>query len=73
MLLCCVIVFKWTYINNSIQSAYSWGIAMIIIVIIVIGNMMYITYANPYARIIYKTNKNNAIVNPLPFNYNKTK
>ena len=46
---------------------------MIIIVIIVIGNMMYITYANPYARIIYKTNKNNAIVNPLPFNYNKNK
>jgi hypothetical protein len=38
---------------------------------IIIGNMMYITYAYPYARIIDKNNKKNSIVHPLPFSKTK--
>lgn len=66
LLLCCVVAFKWIEINNSVQSAYSWGISIILLIIIVISNAMYISYANPYGRIIQKS-MNKAVVNPLPF------
>lgn len=64
LLLCCAIVFKWIEMNSSVQSAYSWGIGIVVLVMVAIGNVMYVGDAYPYARI---AGKRSSVVNPLPF------
>ena len=71
LLLCCAIVFKWTQINSSIQTSYSWGIAIVLLIMIGIANYLYIVYSRPYAKIIQKNRKNSAKINPLPFSDKK--
>lgn len=58
--------------NSSVQSAYSWGIAIVLFVVLSIGNVMYVGFAYPYARVIERLGRDSRIVNPLPFGKKET-
>ena len=46
----CAVVFGWVGLQESLEAAYSWGVALIILILIVMENGLYMRQARIHAR-----------------------